>query len=157
MGPMVHTHRHNSSGFYWAGPCCSIMFGYGVNWLFNLLLFPTYLPQAYSPLGRCGCVGGEHDLFWERLVIILVGGPSWQSKTVWRVLCNSTGLDELWGPSKLLIPYSCRNINFFPDWVGRALGTCRRYSAVLAKLWGVWYHSTCYAKWQTFLSVTVWM
>ena len=35
------------------------MFGYGVNQLFNLLLFPTYLPQGYSPLGRCGCVRGQ--------------------------------------------------------------------------------------------------
>jgi hypothetical protein len=52
------------------------MFGYGVNQLFNLLLFPNYLPQAYSPLGRCGYVGEEQDLFWEILVIILAGGPS---------------------------------------------------------------------------------
>ena len=118
------------------------MFGYGVNQLFNLLLFPTYLPQGYSPLGRCGCVRGQASKicsgkYWY--VIILAGGPSWQSETVWRVLCNSTGLAELWGPFKLLIPYSCRNSNFFPHWVGRALGTCRSYSAVLAELWGVWY------------------
>ncbi len=52
------------------------MFGYGVNQLFNLLLFPTYLPQGYSPLGWCGCVGKEQDLFWEILVFILAGGPS---------------------------------------------------------------------------------
>jgi hypothetical protein len=65
--------------------CCSIMFGYGVNQLFNLLLFPTYLPQAYSPLGWCGCVGnkGQVVLFWERLVIILGEGEEWQGKTVW--------------------------------------------------------------------------
>ncbi len=80
------THRHNSTGLaeLWGGwlielefACCSIKFGYGVNQLFNLLLFPTYFPQPYSPLGWCGCVGskGQVVLFWERLVIILVGGP----------------------------------------------------------------------------------
>ena len=80
------THRHNSTGLtkLWGGSpielefaCCSIMFGYGVNQLFNLLLFPNYLPQAYSPLEWRGCVGskGQVILFWERLVIILAGGP----------------------------------------------------------------------------------
>ncbi len=85
-GPYGTTHRHNSTGLaeLWVGwpielefACCSIMFGYGVNQLFNLLLFPNYLPQAYSPLEWRGCVGskGQVILFWERLVIILAGGP----------------------------------------------------------------------------------
>ncbi len=79
------THMHNSTGLaeLWGGwpielefACCSIMFGYGVNQLINLLLFPTYLPQAYSPLGQCDCVGskGQVVLFWESLVIILGEG-----------------------------------------------------------------------------------
>ena len=55
------------------------MFGYGVNQLLNLLLFHIYLPQGYSPLGRCGCVRGQASKicsgkYWY--VIILAGGPS---------------------------------------------------------------------------------
>ena len=77
MGPYGTTCSHNSNGLaelwaLWYIPTSTLhwlllgwpllfnkMFGYGVNQLFNLLLFPTYLPQGYSPLGRCGCVRGQ--------------------------------------------------------------------------------------------------
>ena len=73
--------------------------------LFYLLLFPTYLLQAY------GCVGSEGQvvLFWERLVITLARGPRVAERDSLASLAQLYWAGRTMGLIKLLIPYACRN------------------------------------------------